>query len=65
MTFEQLVELAQLGAIPMLTFAVFHLWTRLNKVTDKLFEYLEDRADNGDQAAQRAILTNRDDTPKK
>lgn len=64
-TFEQLIELAQLGAIPMLTFAVIHLWQRLNKVTDKLLEYLEDRADNGDVAAQRAILVQRDESAKK
>jgi len=58
MDFDQLLELAQLGAIPMLTVAVVALWRRLNVVQDRFVSYLEDSARRGDVAAQKALNGN-------
>lgn len=48
-------ELAQGGAVVMLTAAVVALWRRLNAVTDRFTAYLEDSANRGDLAAQKTL----------
>lgn len=55
MTFEQITELAQLGAIPMLTIAVIALWRSLESTRREFIDYLKESAKRGDIAAQNAI----------
>jgi hypothetical protein len=55
MDIKAIADLANLGAIPMLTFAVVVLWRRLNAVQDDFLAYLKDRAQAGDDAAQNRL----------
>lgn len=50
-----ILELAQAGAIPMLTIAVVVLWRRQNAITDDFLKYLKDSAQRGDTAAQNVL----------
>lgn len=55
MPIEEIITVAQSGAVVLLTAAVVALWRRLNTVTDNFTEYLKDSADRGDTAAQKAL----------
>lgn len=55
MDFETISEIAQLGAIPMLTVAVVALWRSLEAVRREFIDYLKESAKRGDIAAQNAI----------
>lgn len=55
MELNELINLAQGGAVVLLTAAVIALWRRLNAVTDRFTSYLEESAEHGDRAAQRVI----------
>lgn len=55
MSFEQITELAQLGAIPMLTIAVIALWRSLEATRREFIDYLKESAKQGDVAAKNAI----------
>lgn len=55
MPFEDIITVAQGGAVVMLTAAVVALWRRLNAVTDRMTAYLEDRALDGDNSARRTL----------
>lgn len=49
------INLAQGGAVVLLTAAVVALWRRLNAVTDRFTSYLENSAERGDVAAQQVL----------
>lgn len=56
MPIDDIVTLANGGAIVLLTGAVIALWRRLNQVTDQFNKYLIERADeHGDEAAMRIV----------
>lgn len=55
MPVDDIITVAQGGAVVMLTAAVVALWRRLNAVTDNFTGYLKDSADRGDTAAQKAL----------
>lgn len=50
-----IIDLAQAGGIAVLLVIVWQLWTRLNTLTDRFIEYMDERAERGDVAAQRVI----------
>lgn len=53
--FTELTHLAQAGGMAILLVAVWQLWTRLNVLTDHFLRYMEERADEGDVAAQNVV----------
>lgn len=55
MPLEEIVSVAQGGAVVLLTVAVVALWRRLNTITDSFTTYLKDSADRGDVAAQESL----------
>lgn len=55
MPIEDIINVAQGGAVVMLTAAVIALWRRLNAITDRFTAYLEDSARRGDIAAQKTL----------
>jgi len=52
---ESILQLANLGAIPMLTLAVVVLWRRHEALQREFIDYLKEAAKNGDNAAQVAV----------
>jgi hypothetical protein len=53
---DDIVQIAQGGAVVLLTAAVVALWRRLNAITDQFNKYLIERADyHGDEAAQKIV----------
>lgn len=55
MTPDDILKIANLGAIPMLTFAMVVLWRDLQATKREFVDYLKESADKGDTAAQTAI----------
>lgn len=55
MDFDQLIQLTQLGAIPMLTVAVAVLWRSLEATKREFIDYLKESARRGDVAAQTVL----------
>lgn len=52
---NEIINLAQAGGIAILLVAVWQLWTRLNALTDRFLEYMQESADRGDVAAQKVV----------
>lgn len=52
---NDIINLAQGGAVVLLVAAVVALWRRLNAVTDRFTSYLEESAKRGDVAAQKVL----------
>lgn len=52
------IDLAQAGGIAILLVIVWQLWTRLNVLTDRFIEYMDERAERGDVAAQKVVESN-------
>jgi len=52
---ETIIQLANLGAIPMLTVAVVVLWRRSEALQREFIDYLKESSKKGDAAAQAAL----------
>lgn len=52
---EEILKIANLGAIPMLTLAVIVLWRRYEALQREFVDYLKQSAMRGDEAAQNAL----------
>jgi len=53
--FLNFIDLAQAGGVAILLVIVFHLWNRLNALTDRFITYMERSAERGDIAAAQTL----------